>query len=108
MNRNLLLIAATAAMLPLCAFAQVNGDATQAFKAADQKMMEAMHGMQMTGNPDKDFAAMMIPHHQGAIDMAKVELQYGKDPILRAMAEAIIKAQEQELTELKGWQATQP
>lgn len=59
----------------------------------------------MSGNADKDFAMMMIPHHQGAIDMAKVELQHGKDPKLRAMAEMIVKAQEKEIAELKAWQA---
>ena len=50
--------------------------------------------MPMSGDPDVDFAHMMIPHHQGAIDMAQVELARGKDPQLREMAEDIIKAQE--------------
>jgi uncharacterized protein (DUF305 family) len=75
----------------------------KAFKEANDKMM---HGMMMepSGNADKDFAMMMIPHHEGAIDMAKVQLQYGKDPQLRAMAEKIIAAQEAEIAELKKWQ----
>jgi uncharacterized protein (DUF305 family) len=51
----------------------------------------------MTGDPDHDFAAMMIPHHQAAIDMAKVELLYGKDPVLRRLAQEIIVTQEQEI-----------
>ena len=46
---------------------------------------------------DKMFAAMMIPHHQGAIDMAKVQLQYGKDPRLRRLAQGIIVEQAQEI-----------
>jgi uncharacterized protein (DUF305 family) len=50
-----------------------------------------------TGDPDRDFAAMMIPHHQGAIDMAKVELQFGKDPVLRRLAQGIIVEQLQEI-----------
>lgn len=51
----------------------------------------------MTGNPDHDFAAMMIPHHQGAIDMAKIELLYGKNPVLRRLAQEIIVTQGQEI-----------
>jgi len=51
----------------------------------------------MTGDPDHDFAAMMIPHHQGAVDMAKAELLYGKDPVLRRLAQEIIVTQEQEI-----------
>jgi len=50
-----------------------------------------------TGDPDRDFAAIMIPHHQGAIDMAKVELQFGKNPVLRRLAQGIIVEQLQEI-----------
>jgi uncharacterized protein (DUF305 family) len=50
-----------------------------------------------SGDPDRDFAAMMIPHHQGAIDMAKLELQFGKNPVLRRLAQGIIVEQLQEI-----------
>ncbi len=60
-------------------------------------MDNGMKGASMTGDPDHDFAAMMIPHHQGAVDMAKVELLYGKDPVLRRLAQEIIVTQEQEI-----------
>ncbi len=55
------------------------------------------HDTPMPGMPDHDFAAMMIPHHQGAIDMAKVELLYGKDPVLRRLAQEIIVTQGSEI-----------
>ncbi len=78
------------------------GDRTE--KSFRQLMDEAMttmdRGMEnatMTGDSDHDFAAMMIPHHQGAIDMAKAELLYGKDPVLRRLAQEIIVTQEQEI-----------
>lgn len=74
-------------------------------KSFSQLMGEAMSLMNdgmthapMNGNPDHDFAAMMIPHHQGAIDMAKVELLYGKDPVLRRLAQEIIVTQGSEIT----------
>jgi uncharacterized protein (DUF305 family) len=76
---------------------------------AGKANMEAMQKMQSdmpkpSGEPDNDFVAMMIPHHQGAIDMAKVELQYGKDPMLKAMAKMIVSAQEKEIKKMRDWQ----
>jgi uncharacterized protein (DUF305 family) len=75
---------------------------TKDFKTAHMKMMENMH-MEFTGNSDVDFVLGMIPHHQGAIDMAKVQLQYGKDPDLRKMAQKIISDQETEIAEMQAW-----
>jgi uncharacterized protein (DUF305 family) len=70
--------------------------ASQMMEAMDQ-MDSGMMAAKPTGDPDRDFAAMMIPHHQGAIDMAKVELIYGRDPILRRLAQGIIVEQQQEI-----------
>jgi uncharacterized protein (DUF305 family) len=60
-------------------------------------MDKAMEDAPMTDNPDRDFVAMMIPHHQGAVDMAKLELLYGKDPVLLRFAQEIIVTQGQEM-----------
>jgi uncharacterized protein (DUF305 family) len=76
--------------------------ADQAFAASMKAMMNGMH-TKTTGKPDADFARMMIPHHQGAIDMAKVELQYGADLELRQLATDIVAAQEKEITQMKAW-----
>lgn len=70
-----------------------------------KKMDKDMMGAPMTGNVDHDFAAMMIPHHQGAIDMAKGELSYGKDPEMRELAKNIIAAQKVEIAQMKKWMA---
>ena len=56
----------------------------------------------MNGDPDHDFAAMMVPHHQGAVDMAKAELLYGKNPVLRRLAQEIIVTQGQEIQVMQG------
>ena len=56
-----------------------------------------MHDVSVDGNADADFARMMIPHHQGAIEMAKVELQFGVDPVLRRLAQEIIVTQQSEI-----------
>jgi len=70
-----------------------------------ERMNRDMIGKPMTGNPDRDFVAMMAPHHQGAIDMARIYLREGKDPELRGMAEKIIADQEREIGEFNAWQA---
>lgn len=77
---------------------------TQAFQQGGEKMMKEMD-QPYTGDADKDFVAHMIPHHAGAVDMAQVQLKYGKDPELRKMARDIIKAQQTEIAFMKKWQA---
>jgi hypothetical protein len=77
---------------------------SKAFEAANEKMHKDMT-MSFTGDTDVDFVTGMIPHHQGAIDMAKVELQYGKDPEIRKLAEDVIKAQESEIAFMNAWLA---
>lgn len=84
-----------------------NAEAAAAYVAAHEAMMTAMD-VQTTGDPDRDFVLMMIPHHQGAVDMARVVLQYGTDPDIRSMAEAIIAAQEAEIAQFEAWLAARP
>jgi uncharacterized protein (DUF305 family) len=62
-----------------------------------------MHTAPQTGDPDHDFVTMMIPHHQGAIDMAKALLLYGKDPQLRRLAQEIITDQQSEIQLMQLW-----
>ncbi|AGB70195.1 MULTISPECIES: CopM family metallochaperone [Rhizobium] len=78
------------------------GASSKAFTDAMGKMHKDMM-IHYSGDADADFVRGMIPHHQGAIDMAKIELKYGKDPELRKMAEGIITAQEAEIKEMKAW-----
>jgi uncharacterized protein (DUF305 family) len=67
---------------------------------AMSKMMVDM-GITPTGDIDRDFVAMMVPHHQGAIDMAKAELRYGHNEQLRRMAQEIIVTQQQEIAAMR-------
>ena len=78
------------------------GPSSQAFHAANMKMHSAMD-ITYTGNSDVDFVKGMIPHHAGAIDMARAVLTYGKDPEIKKLAEGIIKAQEAEIAQMQAW-----
>ena len=66
------------------------------------RMMEDMHGPGYSGDPDRDFLAMMIPHHEGAVDMARLVLIHGRDPLVRQLAEDIIASQTVEIAGMRA------
>jgi len=114
MPRRFALLAAAilaAASLPHAVHAQTGhmhapSGASQAYMDAMAKMDADMKAMAMTGRPGVDFALMMIPHHQSAIDMAKAYLQSGEsDPELAKLSNEIIAAQEREIAFLEDWLA---
>jgi uncharacterized protein (DUF305 family) len=72
-------------------------------KSSMEKMHVAMMSMETSGNSDVDFVRLMIPHHQAAIDMARTQLLYGKDPQMRRLAQEIITAQQSEIELMKLW-----
>jgi len=73
-----------------------------AYEQANAKMHKDM-AVPLTGDADRDFLAGMIPHHQGAVDMAEVVLKYGKDPKVKKLAQDIIAAQKQEIAMMQAW-----
>jgi uncharacterized protein (DUF305 family) len=79
-------------------------EASKAFAAATLKMHKDM-AVAFTGNAESDFVRGMIPHHQGAIDMAEIILKFGKDAAIRKLATDIIAAQTREIAEMRAWLA---
>lgn len=94
----------------VCLFASglalgASGSASDGFYARMDGVMARMHvAMHVvpSGDPDRDFARMMMPHHQGAIDMALLELRFGKDERLRRLAQGIIVEQGQEIEVMRS------
>lgn len=74
--------------------------ATKRYQQINDEMHKSMD-IKFTGDADKDFLAAMIPRHQGAVDMAEVVIQYGKNPKVRQLAQEIIAMQKKEIAEMK-------
>jgi uncharacterized protein (DUF305 family) len=81
--------------------------AMRGYHTAMRKMRQDMPH-RLTGDPDIDFARHMVPHHQAAIDMARVEAEHGKDPALKEMAQKMIEAQSREVGQLEAWLKDHP
>ena len=81
--------------------------ATTPWAAQNQDTMARMHDAMDNAaggqNEDQAFVRGMLPHHQGAVDMARTELQFGRDPTLRRLAQRVIAAQQQEIVEMRTW-----
>ena len=75
---------------------------TKDFKEADMRMMTNMQ-VAYTGDPEVDFRTHMIPHHQGAIEMAKIVLKYAKDPVTKKLATTIVADQQREIGDMQRW-----
>jgi uncharacterized protein (DUF305 family) len=83
---------------------QQTADSSWSELMADMNQMHAdMHTAEPSGDSDTDFVRLMLPHHQGAIDMAKTELLHGKDPQMRRLAQEIVTDQESEIELMQLW-----
>jgi uncharacterized protein (DUF305 family) len=80
---------------------------SDAMKKSMMSGMDGMQKMQLSGDPDKDFAMMMKMHHQKGIEMAQMELDHGKSPAMKTMAKKIISAQKKESAQFDQWLAKQ-
>ena len=104
-------VPACALLLDLTAAAQGQGAAPDTFASAMGTAMTRMGrdmGARASGDADRDFAAMMIPHHQGAVEMAEAELRFGRDPVLRRLAQGIVVEQRQEIAVMRQALAALP
>ena len=112
--KRLLLAASIAAILATPVLAQDHSghampmagenEVAQAYAAANARMHADM-AVELTGNADIDFVRSMIPHHRGAVDMARIVLEHGTDPEVKAVAEQVIAAQEEEIAWMEAWLA---
>jgi uncharacterized protein (DUF305 family) len=104
-------IAGLVAAFSIAALAQMEPRAMSfmhAMKDSMERMDNGMKSAPMNGDIDHDFAIMMMPHHQGAIDMAKAELLYGKDSVMRRLAEEIVVDQQSEIQAMQLWLSKNP
>jgi uncharacterized protein (DUF305 family) len=83
--------------------ASVGGPAWAAYAGSMEEMHTSMAAVKPTGDSDVDFVRLMLPHHQAAIDMAKAQLVYGKDPQMRRLAQEIITDQQSEIELMRLW-----
>ena len=103
--RSIVLAALVVICAPACAAGPASANAEEApFLSDNEKAMTKMMNdmsIQPTGDVDRDFVAMMVPHHQGAIDMAQAELRYGHNEQLRRIAQEIVIEQQQEIVAMR-------
>ena len=89
--------------LPMHATTSENESAWTGLQSSMERMHLAMQSIAASGDGDADFVKLMIPHHQAAIDMAKTQLLYGKDPQMRRLAQEIIADQQSEIELMNLW-----
>ena len=95
-------------LIAVICMAAAPSPADQAFSRGMDRMNQDMMAVHATGDTDRDFVGNMLPHHEGAVDMAQTELRYGHDPALRQLARDIIAAQRREIATMKAWLSRHP